>query len=358
MAGSMPNIGILGAGGIAALSHLPEIAEVEDLRVTHICGRTESRLRLLCERFDVPRYSTSWGDLLDDLTLDGGDCPRCRIRCMPKPVWRCWIADCTCSCKSRCARRWRKPTSWWQPANCARGQIVYCRPSFSAVVYEMRRQLAARAIGTVSGALARHSHGGPEVYYAEVSDSFDEPRVEGDFWFYDADQAGGGALIDMGVYAIANIVALLGKVASVTARMRTVAKPTELEDSATLILEMANGALATAETGWCDPARSAYLRVHGTAGKLHQTGDEIAYIRPGSYEREWAAPIVEQITPPPVPNQHAEWLRCMERGEQPALSNLWTARHITEIMLAAVVSNAEGKRVPVRSQPRTLLPAP
>ncbi len=213
------------------------------------------------------------------------------------------------------------------------------------------------AIGTVSGALARHSHGGPEVYYAEVSDSFNEPRVEGDFWFYDADQAGGGALIDMGVYAIANIVALLGKVESVTARMSTVAKPTKLEDTATVILEMANGALATAETGWCDPARSSCLRVHGTAGKLHQSGDEIAYIRPGSYEREWAAPIVENITPPPVVNQHAEWLRCIEQGEQPALSNLWTARHITEVMLAAVASNQQGRRVPVQSQPGALLPA-
>ena len=352
----MRNIGILGAGGIAALSHLPEIAEVADLRVTHICGRTESRLRLLCERFDVPRYSTSWSDLLDDSMLDAV------IVALPHPLHaeaglavlerglHLFMQKPLCTTLEEADRL--VAASEMRPH-----QIVYCRPSFSAVVYEMRRQLAAGAIGTVSGALARHSHGGPEVYYAEVSDSFNEPRVEGDFWFYDADKAGGGALIDMGVYAIANIVALLGKVESVTARMSTVAKPTKLEDTATLILEMANGALATAETGWCDPARSSYLRVHGTAGKLHQSGDEIAHIRPGSYEREWAAPIIEHFTPPPVVNQHAEWLRCIEQGEQPALSNLWTARHITEVMLAAVASNQQGRRVPVQSQPRALLPA-
>lgn len=353
----MRNIGILGAGGIAALSHLPEIAAVAGLRVTHICGRTESRLRLLCERFDVPRYSTSWSALLDDSSLDAV------IVALPHPLH----AEAGLAVLERGLHLFmQKPlcttleeadqlvaASEMRP-----GQIVYCRPSFSAVVYEMRRQLTAGAIGTVSGALARHSHGGPEVYYAEVSDSFNEPRIEGDFWFYDADKAGGGALIDMGVYAIANIVVLLGKVESVTARMSTVAKPTKLEDTATLILEMANGALATAETGWCDPARSSYLRVHGTAGKLHQSGDEIAYIRPGSYEREWAAPIVETITAPPVANQHAEWLRCIEQGKQPVLSNLWTARHITEVMLAAVASNEQGRRIPVQSQPRAPLPAP
>ncbi len=352
----MLNVGILGAGGIAALSHLPEIAEVNRMRVTHICGRTERRLRLLCERFGVPRFSTNWNDLLNDATLDAV------IVALPHPL----------HAEAGLAVLERGKHLFMQKPLCTTldeadqlvaaseahpDQIVYCRPSFSAVVYEMRRQLAAGAIGTVSGALARHSHGGPEVYYAEVSDSFNEPRVQDDFWFFDAETAGGGALIDMGVYAIANIVALLGKAESVTARLSTVAKPTAMEDSATLILEMTSGALATAETSWCDPARSSLLRVHGTAGKLIQEGEGIAWIRPGSYEREWAAPIVEAVQPAPVPNQHAEWLRCIERNEQPPLSNLWTARHITEIMLAAVASNDEGRPVPLQSSPRVGRPA-
>ena len=216
----------------------------------------------------------------------------------------------------------------------------------------MKRQLAAGAVGKVSGALARHSHGGPEIYYAEVTDSFDEPRVENDFWFFDADTAGGGALIDMGVYSIANIVALLGKVDHVTARMATVDKPTAMEDSATLILEMANGALGTVETGWCDPARSSYLRVHGTAGKLIKRAESIDYIRPSSFEREWAEPLVDVITPQPVVNQHEEWLRCIESGQQPELSNLWVARHVTEIMLAAVASNETGSRIAIETDLR------
>ena len=62
----MIKVGILGAGGIAALSHLPEIAAIDGMQVTHICGRSERRLRLLCDRFAVPRYSTNWNDLLND----------------------------------------------------------------------------------------------------------------------------------------------------------------------------------------------------------------------------------------------------------------------------------------------------
>ena len=346
----MISVGILGAGGIAALSHLPEIAQIDGMQVNHICGRTERRLRLLCDRYGVPRYSTTWGELLDDDSLDAV------IVALPHPLHaeaglavlesgrHLFMQKPLCTTMNEADQLAAASES--RP-----GQIVYCRPSFGAVVYEMRRRLASGAIGTVSGALARHSHGGPEVYYAEVTDSFNEPRVENDFWFFDADTAGGGALIDMGVYAIANLVALLGKVDHVTARMSTVDKPTAMEDTATLILEMANGALATAETGWCDPARSSFLRVHGTAGKLIQTGGKIEFVRPGSYEREWAEPIVNEILPPPVVNQHEEWLGCIKRGQQPDVSNLWTARHVTEIMLAAVSSSAAGTRVAIQSDP-------
>lgn len=344
----MINVGILGAGGIAALSHLPEIAQVEGMQVTHICGRRESRLRLLCERFAVPRFSTNWQALLHDDGLDAV------IVALPHPLH----AEAGLAVLERGLHLFmQKPLCTTideanrlvSASESRPNQIVYCCPSFSPIVYEMRRQLAAGAIGKVSGALARHSHGGPEVYYAEVTDAFNEPRVENASWFFDADTAGGGALIDMGVYAIATLVALLGTVRQVTARMTTVAKPTALEDTATLILEFANGALGTAETGWCDPARSSFLRVHGTAGKLVQDSDKIQYIRPSSTDREWAPPIVEWLSPLPVANQHEEWLHGIQRASQPEVSNIQVARHVTEIMLAATVSNQTGRSVAVQS---------
>lgn len=346
----MIRVGILGAGGIAALSHLPEIAAIDGMQVTHICGRRERRLRLLCDRFAIPRYSTHWDALLDDKDIDAV------IVALPHPLH----AEAGLAVLERGLHLFmQKPLCTTMneadqlvAASEARpAQIVFCRPSFDGVVYEMRRQIAAGRIGQVSGALARHSHGGPEVYYAEVADTFEEPRAEDDFWFFDADTAGGGALIDMGVYAIATLVALLGSVTGVTARMTTVNKPTAMEDTATLILDFENGALGTAETGWCDPARSTYLRVHGTSGKLIQEGDSIQYLRPGSADREWAAPIIERLPAPAVANQHLEWLRCIESGIAPELSHLWLARHVTEIMSAAIASNAEGRRIALQSRP-------
>ncbi len=231
---------------------------------------------------------------------------------------------------------------------------VYCRPSYEPAICTMRELVCAGAIGTPSGAAARHSHGGPEVYYAEVADAFGEPHRSDDLWFFDEKRAGVGALFDMGVYAVAHLVAVLGRAVSVTARLTTVDKPSTLEDTATLIVQFENGALGTAETGWCDPARTSLTRVHGTSGKLWWPGSEghgLDLLRPSSATRENAPPLLEH---PPVAageNQHAEWLRCIRKRAQPELSTVWTARHITEILLAAQQSSGSGTRCALHTSP-------
>ncbi|MCP4396243.1 MAG: Gfo/Idh/MocA family oxidoreductase, partial [bacterium] len=229
---------------------------------------------------------------------------------------------------------------------------VYCRPSFGAAVYEMRKQVISGAIGRVSSAGSRHSHGGPEVYYAEVADFFKEPRRTDDLWFFDPEQAGVGALFDMGVYAVAQSIAVLGSVVRVTSRLTTVDKPTPLEDTAILILEFENGALTTAETSWCDPARTSFLRIHGTGGKLMLPGTDGALldlIRPGSLERERAEALIEHPTVLTFPNQHEEWLQHIHKGTQPMISNIWTARHIMEVLLAAQNSSQSGVPIMIES---------
>ena len=62
-------------------------------------------------------------------------------------------------------------------------------------------------------------------------------------------------------------------------------------------------------------------------------------------------PIVDHLIVPPVPNQHAEWLAHIHQGTQPRLSNIWTARHVSEVLLAAQESNQVDAPIPVASAP-------
>ncbi len=202
----------------------------------------------------------------------------------------------------------------------------------------------------------RVSHGGPEVYYAEIRDYFGEDSA--DLWFFQEGEAAVGALFDMGVYAVAVLAAVMGTVTSVMGQTATLDKPTALEDTATLILRFANGAIGTAETGWCDPARSFQLSVHGTEGKLTnpgQRGAGLTHWTPGSYTREDvpAVPAEIDLNSAAPPNAHMDahrqWVRCIQEGRQPELSNVWTARHVTEILLAGLESSRTGTVVPVHS---------
>ena len=82
------------------------------------------------------------------------------------------------------------------------------------------------------GALAIQPTAVPEVYYATIQNILGE-EPEDDLWFFDADKAGRrGRCSTWGVYAIAHLVVLLGSVTSVSCRRSTVAKPTQLEDTA------------------------------------------------------------------------------------------------------------------------------
>lgn len=347
-------IGIIGAGGIVAKMHLPELADRTDrAQVTLVAGRRESRLRRLCDRYDIPGFTQRFEDILADDAIDAV------IVATPHPHHVAWAVRAIEAGKHVLVE---KPlcgsmdeADAFVAAVDGTDRTVMALPHYEPHVYTMRRLVADGAIGRVSGLRARTSHGGPEVYYREIAQIFGEPEAE-DLWFFDAQRAATGALFDMGVYAVAHVVALLGTVQRVTAMTTTFDKPTQLDDTATLICQTASGALATAETGWCDPGRTWEFSLHGTAGKLVADGftagpgPRLTQFTPTAYDRD-DAEIRTAVVPfdKGVGSVHDQWLDCITRGAQPTLSHARAARHITEVLLAGVESAKTGRAVDIRS---------
>lgn len=345
-------VGIVGAGGIAAKLHLPELQTVEDLEVVVLSGRQQSRLETLCKKFDVPNWTHSYEEVISNPEIDGV------VVALPHPL------HVEFGLKALAAGKhvlMQKPLSTspqeadeFVNAATASDRTVLALPFVSKPhVLAAKGMVEQGELGTVSSATARFSHGGPEVYYATIQQILNEKNGD-DLWFFDAQRADVGALFDMGVYAIAHLVAILGSVKAVTCRMTTVAKPTKLEDTATLILEFDNGALGTAETGWCDGARTYGYSIHGTTGKVINPSltDDLILARPSSTVDE-DAPLIEV----PVDtsryhslNAHQEWVACARSGVQPKISNVHFARHVTEIMLRGLESSHKRRTVEVDSR--------
>ena len=341
------NIGIIGAGGIANKFHLPEMARIPGARVTHLAGRNLDRLQKLAAHFDIPNVTRDYAALLEGDAVDAVIVAAPHTAHVPLGLQALAAGKHLLMQKPLCADM--DEADAFLAAAERSDRTVMCLPHFGHEIYACRELIAQGKIGKLSGANCRVSHGGPEVYYAEVRDFFEESAAG--LWFFEKSEAAVGALFDMGVYAVASLVALLGEARFVTGMVATADKPTELEDTATLALQFANGAIGTAETGWCDPAKTSQWRVHGTRGKITQDGAGLTLWEPGSYTREDTPAI-----PHPIAAQsygrgsaHEHWVQCIREHRQPELSSARMARHVTEILLAGLESARSGQRVAVHS---------
>ena len=63
-------IGVVGAGAIAQLTHLPVLARMRGVQLVGLCDNDRPKARALADRFDIPDVYTDIEDLLEDDALD------------------------------------------------------------------------------------------------------------------------------------------------------------------------------------------------------------------------------------------------------------------------------------------------
>lgn len=349
-------VGVIGAGGIAAKLHLPEIQSVAGVELAVLGGRSQRRLETLCRKFDVPRWTQSYEEILADPAIDAV------IVSLPHP-WHVKYGLMALDAGKHVHMQKPLSTSLEEAEQFVEAaeqsdRTVLCLPDVGRPhVRRARRMIDAGQLGRVSSAHARFSHGGPEVYYATIQAILEEEQSPGeaeDLWFFDATRADVGALFDMGVYAIAHLVAMLGSVTAVTCRCTTIAKPTTLEDTASMLLDFESGAIGTAETGWCDGARTYGFSVHGTEGKLVNPPltSELWHSEPTSLVDEDAPLRTTQVdlSDDVTIHSHQHWVDCIRSGKQPSLANARFSRHVTEILLKSLESSRVGRTMLVDSR--------
>ena len=238
----------------------------------------------------------------------------------------------------------------------ANRKLMYAEELCFAPKYERVRQLVEEgAVGRIYQLRQCEKHSGPH------SD-----------WFYDVNQSGGGALMDMGCHGLAWFRWMLkrAKASSVYATMATVLhrERTQCEDNSVCIVEFEGGAIGVAENSWAKHGgMDDRVEVYGDAGVIYadlfmgnsaltysDKGYGYAMEKSGSTQG-WTFTIFEEAFNQGYPQELHHFIRCVREDKTPLVTGE-DGRAVLEMMCAAYQSARTGSKVPLPFQPKVSKP--
>lgn len=160
--------------------------------------------------------------------------------------------------------------------------------------------------------------------------------------FFDLEQCGGGALIDLGCHPMYLARLFLGLPESVSASFGYITGR-EVEDNAVSILHFSSGALAIVEAGFVNSYPQFVLEVQGTEGSVYYSRQENKLLVHGSKFEGEAAIGWQAITDLPTnpPSAFEQWVTHIQNGTI-ASENIQIALDLTRLMEASILSARSG----------------
>lgn len=155
--------------------------------------------------------------------------------------------------------------------------------------------------------------------------------------FYDQEQCGGGAMIDLGAHPMYLLHWLLGDPKSVQSLFTDITGHV-VEDNAVSMIEFEHGAIGVSETGFVSRYTPATLEISGTKGTL-MIRDGISYATEETGGR-WVTP--DQL-PKALPSPLLQWVAGQGTAEHSGFG-INEAIMLTRMMEAAYCSYRNGKK--------------
>jgi predicted dehydrogenase len=163
--------------------------------------------------------------------------------------------------------------------------------------------------------------------------------------FFNPEQAGGGALIDLGCHPMYLTRLFLGGLPDRLTASYGHVTGREVEDNAVALLHYPSGAIGVVEAGFVNPHSPFTIEVHGTQGSLlYGTPEAKMLVRsnPAGRNDPWS----ELPLPDRAPGPFDQWVSHIERGTV-ATDNIALAIDLTTLMDAADRSARTGRTVEV-----------
>ncbi len=249
--------GVIGAGGIAHRRTMSAMNEAENTKLQALMVRDMERARKLAFEHGAESYYDSVDEILSD--------PKVDAVYIATPVYL------------HCEHVIRAAES---------GKHVLCEKPMAINIVECRRMMdACNDNGVhlevcfllrfdpyfikIKQLVENYEMGQIIQARASFLKSYD---IQDGLWRRDPTRAGGGVLMDMGAHAIDLLSYILGDTSKVTAMVNSRTTGWEVEDTATVLMEMESGAFAIVDASYVVPHSDTMLEIYGTKGTALVTG--------------------------------------------------------------------------------------
>ncbi|MGH7863472.1 MAG: Gfo/Idh/MocA family protein [Candidatus Binataceae bacterium] len=253
-------IAISGAGAIAERAHIPALKTVAAARIVAIHSRTREKAENLASSLfaasDRPRVYDAYDQML---TRERPDAV-CVLT--PNRHHREYASKAIAAGSHVLVEKPMAPTV----ADCrimvdaaqraGRVLMVAMQRRYGPYEVAVKRAIDAGAIGRPTFIRARLAHGGPDTW------------APGQRWFYDPVEAGGGAMLDLGVHVADLALWLMGEAASVVGQVAKVRPEIQVDDSGAMVVTFRSGALGVIEASWSSTPGLSSMEIYGSAGRI------------------------------------------------------------------------------------------
>lgn len=257
----MIRMAIAGVGAIAQRAHIPALLAVNEIKIIALQSRTQSRLKdaartLWPEQSARPALYADFGEMLARERPDavGVFAPN-HLHC---PYT---LAALESGAHVLCEKPMAPGIDDARRMAAAAGRAnkvlaVAMQRRYGAIERTIKRALDAGAIGRPNFIRARLSHGGPNTW------------APGQTWFTTPQEAGGGAMLDLGVHVADLALWYLGDAESVAGQVAAVEKKIGVEDTGSMVVRFKSGAMGVIEASWSSTPGLSAIEIYGSEGRL------------------------------------------------------------------------------------------
>jgi len=256
----MIKIAIAGAGAITERAHIPALRSIADAQIIAIQSRTADKAERVARAIwpgdaGRPNVYSDFDEMLarerpDAVGIFTPNYLHCEFTVKALSAGAHVLVEKPMAPTAAAAHKMADAA-----AKARRVLMVAMQQRFGGIERAIKDAVTSGAIGRPHFIRARLSHGGPESW------------APGQKWFTTASEAGGGAMLDLGVHVADLAIWIMGEIDSVSGQVCILAKQIEVEDTGAMIIQFKSGAIGVVEASWSSMPPLSAIEIYASEGR-------------------------------------------------------------------------------------------